>query len=212
MRRFDPDRNIRFSSYAGWWIRAAIQDHVLNLWSVVKIGTTAAQKKLFFNLNRLKKELDALDDKNLTPGQVKEISARLKVSDRKIQSMSGRVSGRDYFLNVVASEEQDTEWIDLIVDDAEDQEVRLGDQQEVDHERQLIHEAMKFLDQREKHIFQARRLGGEKVTLDTLSREYGVSRERIRQIEMSAFKQVKGAVLSRMQNSIQGGASPAIAI
>ncbi|MDP6175053.1 MAG: RNA polymerase factor sigma-32, partial [Rhodospirillales bacterium] len=166
LRRFDPDRNIRFSAYAGWWIRAAIQVHVLNFWSVVKIGTTAAQKKLFFNLNRLKRDLNALDDGNLTPEQVGEIAARLKVSEKEVITMSLRLGGRDYSLNVTAGEEQDNEWIDLLVDDAEDQEEQLGEKQELDHERRLISEAMESLDKREKHIFAARRLEGERVIIN----------------------------------------------
>ena len=204
LRRFDPDRNIRFSSYASWWIRAAIQVHVLNCWSMVKIGTTTAQKKLFFNLNKLKRDLKTLDDAYLTCEQIGQIAARLKVSEKEVLSMSQRLSGRDYSLNVVAGEEQDAEWIDFLVDDAKNQEERLGERQELDHERRLIHQAMDGLDKREKHIFAARRLGRERVTLDELSREYGVSRERVRQIEMGAFARVHMAIRNLPRENPQG--------
>lgn len=206
LRRFDPDRNIRFSSYASWWIRAAIQDHVLNFWSVVKIGTTAAQKKLFFNLNKLKKELNALDETNLTPEQVNKIADRLKVSEKEVLSMSHRLAGRDYSLNAPSNEEQGTEWIDLLADDAEDQEERLGEKQKLAHDHRLVHEAMKGLDKREKQILVARRLGEPRVTLDKLSRKFGVSRERIRQIEIRAFKRIEETIGQSLGGNTQGRA------
>ncbi len=195
VKRFEPDKGFRLATYAMWWIRAAIQEYVLRSWSLVKIGTTAAQKRLFFNLRKVKGQIAALDDGNLHPDQVKQIATTLQVSEADVVSMNQRLSG-DASLNAPmrAEEGSSSEWQDWLVDDTPDQETSLGESEEYSERMGLLTEAMTSLNEREKAIFQARRLKDDPATLEELAQEYNVSRERIRQIEVRAFEKVQEAV------------------
>ena len=195
VKRFEPDKGFRLATYAMWWIRAAIQEYVLRSWSLVKIGTTAAQKRLFFNLRKVKGQIAALDDGNLHPDQIKQIATTLHVTEQDVVSMNARLTG-DASLNAPmrAGEEGSSEWQDWLVDDTPDQETTLGNSEEFDERMQLLQGAMGDLNEREKAIFQARRLKDNPATLEELAQEYNVSRERIRQIEVRAFEKVQEAV------------------
>ncbi len=194
VKRFEPDKGFRLATYAMWWIRAAIQEYVLRSWSLVKIGTTAAQKRLFFNLRKIKGQIAALDDGNLHPDQIKQIATTLSVSEEDVVSMNQRLSG-DTSLNApMRADEGSSEWQDWLVDDTPDQETTLGETEEYSERMQLLNSAMQDLNDREKAIFQARRLRDEPATLEELAQEYSVSRERIRQIEVRAFEKVQEAV------------------
>lgn len=194
VKRFEPDKGFRLATYAMWWIRAAIQEYVLRSWSLVKIGTTAAQKRLFFNLRKIKGQIAALDDGNLHPDQIKQIATTLSVSEADVVSMNQRLSG-DTSLNApMRADEGSSEWQDWLVDDTPDQETTLGESEEFTERMQLLSSAMQDLNDREKAIFQARRLRDEPATLEELAQEYSVSRERIRQIEVRAFEKVQEAV------------------
>jgi len=195
VKKFEPDRGFRLATYAMWWIRAAIQEYVLRSWSLVKMGTTANQKRLFFNLRKAKSKIQALDDGDLRPDQVKEIATRLNVSEEEVVSMNRRLSG-DASLNapIRASEGESGEWQDWLVDDSQDQEQTLIEQDELDNRRAMLSDAMSVLNERERRIFQARRLSDEPLTLEGLSSEFGISRERVRQIEVRAFEKVQDAV------------------
>jgi RNA polymerase sigma-32 factor len=194
VKRFEPDKGFRLATYAMWWIRAAIQEYVLRSWSLVKIGTTAAQKRLFFNLRKVKGQIAALDDGSLHPDQIKQIATTLRVSESDVVSMNSRLSG-DASLNApMRADEGSSEWQDWLVDDAPDQETSLGESQEFDERMGLLTNAMDVLNEREKAIFQARRLKDNPATLEELAQEYSVSRERIRQIEVRAFEKVQDAV------------------
>jgi RNA polymerase sigma-32 factor len=194
VKRFEPDKGFRLATYAMWWIRAAIQEYVLRSWSLVKIGTTAAQKRLFFNLRKVKGQIAALDEGNLHPDQVKQIAHALSVSEDDVVSMNQRLSG-DASLNApMRADEGASEWQDWLVDDTPDQETMLGESQEYDERMDLLTDAMSELNDREKAIFQARRLRDNPATLEELAQEYHVSRERIRQIEVRAFEKVQDAV------------------
>jgi RNA polymerase sigma-32 factor len=194
VKRFEPDKGFRLATYAMWWIRAAIQEYVLRSWSLVKIGTTAAQKRLFFNLRKIKGQIAALDDGNLHPDQIKQIATTLSVSEADVVSMNQRLSG-DTSLNApMRADEGSSEWQDWLVDDTPDQETTLGESEEYTERMQLLSSAMQDLNDREKAIFQARRLRDEPATLEELAQEYSVSRERIRQIEVRAFEKVQEAV------------------
>lgn len=194
VKRFDPDRGFRLATYAMWWIRAAIQEYVLRSWSLVKIGTTAAQKRLFFNLRKIKGQIAALDDGNLHPDQIKQIATTLHVTESDVVSMNQRLSG-DASLNApMRADEGASEWQDWLVDDTPDQETTLGETEEFSERMGLLTNAMGDLNEREKAIFQARRLRDEPATLEELAQEYNVSRERIRQIEVRAFEKVQEAV------------------
>ncbi len=194
VKRFEPEKGFRLATYAMWWIRAAIQEYVLRSWSLVKIGTTAAQKRLFFNLRKIKGQIAALDDGNLHPEQIKQIATTLSVSEEDVVSMNQRLSG-DTSLNApMRADEGSSEWQDWLVDDTPDQETVLGDSEEFDERMVLLNKAMGELNDREKAIFQARRLKDEPATLEELAQEYNVSRERIRQIEVRAFEKVQEAV------------------
>ena len=194
VKRFEPDKGFRLATYAMWWIRAAIQEYVLRSWSLVKIGTTAAQKRLFFNLRKIKGQIAALEEGSLHPDQVKQIATALSVSEDDVVSMNQRLTG-DASLNApMRADEGASEWQDWLVDDTPDQETTLGESEEYDERMSLLTDAMSELNDREKAIFQARRLRDNPATLEELAQEYKVSRERIRQIEVRAFEKVQDAV------------------
>ncbi|AQS40934.1 MAG: RNA polymerase sigma factor RpoH [Candidatus Tokpelaia hoelldobleri] len=195
VKRFEPDRGFRLATYAMWWIKASIQEYILRSWSLVKIGTTASQKRLFFNLRKLKGRIQALDEGDLKPEQVSEIATKLQVSEDDVVSMNRRLGG-DASLNVHirAGEGESGEWQDWLADDSDSQEDILIEQDELDNRRQMLGDALDGLNMREKRIFQARRLAEDPVTLEDLSVEFGISRERVRQIEVRAFEKVQAAV------------------
>ncbi|MEM7777624.1 MAG: RNA polymerase sigma factor RpoH [Pseudomonadota bacterium] len=194
VKRFDPDRGFRLATYAMWWIRASIQEYILRSWSLVKMGTTAAQKKLFFNLRRMKGQIQALEEGDLKPDQVTSIATKLGVTEDDVVSMNRRLSG-DASLNApLRADSESGEWQDWLVDDEPDQEQTFAEQQELEQRRAYLSDAMEGLNDRERRIFEARRLVEDPMTLEDLSTEFGVSRERIRQIEVRAFEKVQKAV------------------
>jgi RNA polymerase sigma-32 factor len=196
VKRFDPDRGFRLATYAMWWIRAAIQEYILHSWSLVKMGTTAAQKKLFFNLRKLKGQMQAIDEGDLAPETVKAIAERLDVTETEVVEMNRRLEGADRSLNVPLRVDSDTDWQDWLVDEAASQETNLVEADEFDHRMSLLHRAMSVLNERERHILTERRLKDEPTTLEELSGEYGISRERVRQIEVRAFEKLQRAIKS----------------
>jgi RNA polymerase sigma-32 factor len=193
VRRFEPDKGFRLATYAMWWIKASIQEFILRSWSLVKMGTTASQKKLFFNLRKIKGQIQALEEGDLRPDQVKEIARRLGVPQEDVVSMNRRLAG-DTSLNAPVRADSDGEWQDWLVDDAVDQETSLVQSQETSMRLTMLDQAMKKLNDRERRVFQARRLSDDPLTLEQLSQEFNVSRERIRQIEVRAFEKVQKAV------------------
>ncbi|MFN4008870.1 RNA polymerase sigma factor RpoH [Pannonibacter sp.] len=195
VKRFEPERGFRLATYAMWWIKAAIQEYILRSWSLVKMGTTANQKRLFFNLRRLKSKIQALNEGDLKPEQVQEIATKLGVSEEEVVSMNRRLGG-DASLNapIRSAEAESGEWQDWLVDESDSQETLLANQEELDQRRKLLSDAMDVLNERERRIFEARRLSEEPMTLEDLSAEFGVSRERVRQIEVRAFEKVQKAV------------------
>src|ERR1700691_2917479 len=194
VKRFDPDRGFRLATYAMWWIRASIQEYILHSWSLVKMGTTAAQKKLFFNLRRLKGQLQAIEDGDLSPENVKKIAAELDVPEADVVSMNRRLASPDHSLNAPLRSDSEGEWQDWLVDETESQEQRLGDRQELGLRRDLLEKALTHLNERERHILGERRLRDNPTTLEDLSQQYGISRERVRQIEVRAFEKLQKAI------------------
>jgi RNA polymerase sigma-32 factor len=198
VKRFEPDKGFRLATYAMWWIKAAIQEYILRSWSLVKMGTTANQKKLFFNLRKAKSKISALEEGDLRPDQVKLIAKRLGVTEQDVVDMNRRLGG-DVSLNAPIRDDGDSgEWQDWLVDEISDQETRLVEDEESDNRRKALGEALSVLNERERRIFEARRLADDPVTLEDLAAEFGVSRERVRQIEVRAFEKVQRAVKHRL--------------
>ena len=195
VKRFEPEKGFRLATYAMWWIKASIQEYILRSWSLVKMGTTANQKRLFFNLRKVKGQIQALDEGDLRPEQVQQIATKLGVTEDDVISMNRRLGG-DTSLNAPLRSDGDTggEWQDWLVDDSPDQEERLAESEELDSRRKMLRDAMGDLNERERRIFEARRLADDPITLEELSSEFGVSRERVRQIEVRAFEKVQKAV------------------
>ena len=194
VKRFDPERGFRLATYAMWWIRAAIQEYILHSWSLVKMGTTAAQKKLFFNLRKLKGQMQAIDDGDLQPEQVTHIATSLDVPEDDVGQMNRRLAAPDHSLNAPLRVDGDGEWQDWLVDETENQESILAESEELRKRRALLNAAMKTLNERERHILRERRLRDDPITLEDLSQEYGISRERVRQIEVRAFEKLQKAI------------------
>ena len=197
VKRFEPDKGFRLATYAMWWIRASIQEYILRSWSLVKMGTTASQKKLFFNLRKAKSQISALEEGDLRPDQVEIISTRLGVSKQDVIDMNRRMSG-DASLNAPLREEGEGEWQDWLVDQGSSQENIMAERQETDNRLGALHNALAVLNERERRIFEARRLSDDPITLEDLSDEFAISRERVRQIEVRAFEKVQAAVKSGM--------------
>ena len=196
VKRFDPERGFRLATYAMWWIRAAIQEYILHSWSLVKMGTTAAQKKLFFNLRRLKSQMQAIEEGDLRPETVRQIATTLEVTEQDVIDMNRRLEGPDHSLNAMLRSDGDTEWQDWLVDTAQSQETTVADEEELGHRRSLLEEAMGVLNDRERHILNERRLKEEPTTLEDLSVQYNISRERVRQIEVRAFEKLQKAMMN----------------
>jgi len=212
VKRFEPEKGFRLATYAMWWIRASIQEYILRSWSLVKMGTTAAQKKLFFNLRKAKSQISALEDGDLRPDQVKQIATKLGVTEQDVVDMNRRLSG-DASLNAPIREDSEGgEWQDWLVDERLDQEDQLAESEELDNRRSALAGALSVLNDRERRIFEARRLSEDPMTLEDLASEFGVSRERVRQIEVRAFEKVQKAVMERVSQLEAAGASRAEAV
>ena len=198
IKRFDPERGFRLATYAMWWIRAAIQEYILHSWSLVKMGTTAAQKKLFFNLRRLKGQMQAIDDGDLNPEQVARVARVLDVPEQDVVNMNRRLAAPDHSLNSPLRLDGDGEWQDWLVDESESQEEAIGDREELSGRRALLSNALKTLNDRERHILVERRLRDNPTTLEDLSQNYNISRERVRQIEVRAFDKLQKSMKAQV--------------
>jgi len=194
VKRFDPERGFRLATYAMWWIRAAIQEYILHSWSLVKMGTTAAQKKLFFNLRKLKGQMQAIEEGDLSPENVAKIATELDVPEADVVNMNRRLASPDHSLNAPLRQDGEGEWQDWLVDDVDNQEIQLADREELGKRRKLLNDAMRGLNERERHILAARRLRDNPTTLEDLSQHYNISRERVRQIEVRAFEKLQKAI------------------
>jgi RNA polymerase sigma-32 factor len=194
VKRFDPDRGFRLATYAMWWIRAAIQEYILHSWSLVKMGTTAAQKKLFFNLRKIKNQMQAMEEGDLTPEHVKKIAEDLSVPESDVVNMNRRLASQDHSLNAPLRIDGEGEWQDWLVDESDDQEVKLAESEELQRRQKLLQRALTSLNPRERDILVERRLRDEPTTLEDLSQKYSVSRERVRQIEVRAFEKLQKAM------------------
>jgi RNA polymerase sigma-32 factor len=194
VKRFDPDRGFRLATYAMWWIRASIQEYILHSWSLVKMGTTASQKKLFFNLRKLKGQIKAVEEGDLDPEHVTEIAEKLGVPEQDVVSMNRRLAAPDHSLNAPVRIDGDGEWQDWLEDDSQNQEQLLAESEELHKRRELLTKAMENLNDRERYILTERRLKEDPTTLEELSQEYGISRERVRQIEVRAFEKLQKAI------------------
>ena len=211
-KRFEPDKGFRLATYAMWWIKAAIQEYILRSWSLVKMGTTANQKKLFFNLRKAKSKISALEEGDLRPDQVKLIAKRLGVTEQDVVDMNRRLGG-DVSLNAPIRDDGDSgEWQDWLVDEVSDQETRLVEDEESDNRKKALGEALSVLNERERRIFEARRLADDPITLEDLAAEFGVSRERVRQIEVRAFEKVQRAVKNRLAAMEARPSAPALQV
>jgi len=212
VKRFEPDKGFRLATYAMWWIKAAIQEYILRSWSLVKMGTTANQKKLFFNLRKAKSKISALEEGDLRPDQVKLIAKRLGVTEQDVVDMNRRLGG-DVSLNAPIRDDGDSgEWQDWLVDEVSDQETRLVEDEESDNRKKALGEALSVLNERERRIFEARRLADDPITLEDLAAEFGVSRERVRQIEVRAFEKVQRAVKNRIATMEARPSAPALQV
>jgi RNA polymerase sigma-32 factor len=209
VKRFEPDKGFRLATYAMWWIRASIQEYILRSWSLVKMGTTAAQKRLFFNLRKAKSRLSALEEGDLKPDQVKSIATRLGVTEKDVVDMNRRLAGDSSLNSPIRADADSGEWQDWLVDDRVDQESTLVESEELQNRRKALGQALDVLTDRERRIFEARRLSDDPITLEELAGEFGVSRERVRQIEVRAFEKVQQAVVSRLRQIEAPTALPA---
>jgi RNA polymerase sigma-32 factor len=201
VKKFEPERGFRLATYAMWWIKASIQEYILRSWSLVKMGTTSAQKKLFFNLKKIKNQLSINNKGDLKTEHVEEISKRLNVKKEEVVSMNRRLLGKEKSLNAPIKDGDGTEWQDWLVDEKIDQELKLSQQQEFNQRKNLMHDSMNILNLREREILTARRLSEEVVTLEDLSKKYKISRERIRQIETKAFEKLQKVMLDTAKSN-----------
>ena len=200
VKRFEPDKGFRLATYAIWWIRASIQEYILHSWSLVKIGTTAAQKKLFFNLRKIKNELRLINEGELKPEEAKAISERLEVDEKEVYSMNSRLAGHDHSLNAPLRHDSKVEWQDWLTDNKVSQEEKLEENQEYKYRKTILLNALASLTEREKFIFTSRRISEEQLTLEELSKKFEISRERVRQIEVRAFEKVQQYIKQFLKN------------
>jgi RNA polymerase sigma-32 factor len=209
VKRFEPDKGFRLATYAMWWIRASIQEYILRSWSLVKMGTTAAQKKLFFNLRKAKTKIEAIEEGDMTPEHVAKIADQLGVPEREVIDMNRRLSGPDSSLNAPLKSDSESEWQDWLADDTADQETRMAEREEMGERHELLSGALGELTEREREIIEARRLQDDPATLEELSQKYGVSRERVRQIEVRAFEKLQTQMKRALADKRSHALSPA---